>query len=99
LSYLLDRETLVVAAAALVDERGAGALTLADLARRLGVRTQSLYSHIASIDDLQHELALYGVRQLGEELRTTAIGRSGRDASTPSGTAIGALPPSTRVCT
>jgi AcrR family transcriptional regulator len=76
----LDREALVVAAAAVVDRHGASALTLADLARRLGVRTQSLYSHIASMDDLQRELALLGVRRLGEELRTSAIGRSGRDA-------------------
>jgi AcrR family transcriptional regulator len=76
----LDREALIVAAAALIEEPGAGALTLADLARRLGVRTQSLYSHIASLDDLQRELALHGVGLLGEELRTSAIGRSGRDA-------------------
>jgi AcrR family transcriptional regulator len=76
----LDRKAVVVAAAALVDKHGASALTLADLARRLGVRTQSLYSHIAGLDDLQRELALYGVRLLGEDLRTSAIGRSGRDA-------------------
>jgi AcrR family transcriptional regulator len=76
----LDREALVAAAAALIEEQGAGALTLSHLARRLGVRTQSLYAHIASLDDLQRELALHGVRLLGEELRTSAIGRSGRDA-------------------
>ncbi len=50
------------------------------LAARLGIRSQSLYAHVDGLDGLLRDLALDSVRKLGDELRSSVIGRSGRDA-------------------
>jgi len=76
----LDHDAVIAAAAELVDERGLDALTLAALAARLGIRSQSLYAHVDGLDGLVRDLALSSVRLLGEELRSSVIGRSGRAA-------------------
>ena len=76
----LDREQVVAAAAELLEADPAGAPTLAAVAARLGVRTQSLYAHVAGADDLRRELALHALARLTERLRTAAIGVAGRDA-------------------
>jgi AcrR family transcriptional regulator len=76
----LDRAAVVAEAAALLDAEGAQALTLARLAERLGVRIPSLYNHIAGLADLHRALAAYVAREIAEDLRTAALGRSGADA-------------------
>ena len=76
----LDHDAVVEAAGELVDEAGIEALTLARLAARLGIRSQSLYAHVDGLDGLLRDLALDSVRTLGDELRSSVIGRSGRDA-------------------
>ena len=77
----LDREQVVGAAAELLETDPAGAPpTLAAVAARLGVRTQSLYAHVAGADDLRRELALHALARLTDRLRTAAIGVAGRDA-------------------
>lgn len=73
--------TVVVAAAAdLADRDGFGAVTLSALARRLGVQTASLYSHVrdrSALLDGVHELAL---GELAELVAVAIGGRSGRQA-------------------
>jgi len=76
----LDHDAVVSAAGELVDEAGVNALTLARLAAVLGVRSQSLYAHVDGLDGLLRDLALDSVRRLGDELRSSVIGRSGRAA-------------------
>ncbi len=76
----LDREGVVRAAAAIADTEGAGALTLAAVAARAGVRIPSLYNHIAGLDGLRHALALHALRLLADALRTAAIGRASDEA-------------------
>jgi AcrR family transcriptional regulator len=76
----LSPDRVVAEAAALADERGIQALSLAPLAERLGVRVPSLYKHVGGLDDLHRRLALAGLRDLGEELGAATVGRSGRDA-------------------
>jgi AcrR family transcriptional regulator len=76
----LDHDAVIDAAAALVDEQGVQALTLAALAARLGIRSQSLYAHVDGLDGLLRDLALHSVRLLGDELRSSVIGRAGREA-------------------
>ena len=76
----LDHAAVIDAAAALADEQGVEALTLAALATRLGIRSQSLYAHVDGLDGLLRDLALHSVRLLGDELRSSVIGRVGRDA-------------------
>jgi AcrR family transcriptional regulator len=76
----LDHDAVIDAAAALADEHGVDALTLAALAARLGIRSQSLYAHVDGLDGLLRDLALHSVRRLGDDLRSSVIGRSGRAA-------------------
>ncbi len=76
----LDRAQVVEAAAALVDEQGPEAFTLAALASRLGIRSQSIYAHVDSLDNLRRELALMALADLGRRLGRSAMGTSGRQA-------------------
>jgi AcrR family transcriptional regulator len=77
----LDREQVVEAAVELLEADALAAPpTLAALAARLGVRTQSLYAHVDGADGLRRELALYALAELTVRLRTAAIGVAGRDA-------------------
>lgn len=73
----LDRATIAREAAALADERGLAALSLADLAGRLGVRPPSLYNHVPSFAALQRDLAVLGARELAARLARAAVGKAG----------------------
>ena len=76
----LDRAVVVEAAAALADEEGFEGLSLARLAERLGVRTPSLYNHVAGLEGIRRELVLMGLRELGRALSRASIGVSGEAA-------------------
>jgi AcrR family transcriptional regulator len=76
----LDRARVIEAAAALADESGAGELTLAALAGRLGVRSQSLYAHVDGLDGLRRALAVGAQEELARRLGIAVMGRSGADA-------------------
>lgn len=75
----LNRAAVAEAAAALADENGLENLSLGDLAERLGVRKPSLYNHVAGLSGLRHELALLGLRQLGQSLSRAAVGKAGEE--------------------
>ena len=77
----LSRETVVEAAASLADEEGLEGVTLAELASRLGVRTPSLYNHVAGLEGLRRELALLGTRELGRRLGRAAVGKTTDEAT------------------
>jgi AcrR family transcriptional regulator len=76
----LTRAAVVEAAAALLDAAEGREVTLADLAAHLGVRTPSLYNHIAGQEALRRELALLGLRELVQRIGRAAIGKAGGDA-------------------
>src|SRR3989441_7458755 len=76
----LDQATVVEAAARLVDEEGIEQLSLGRLAERLGVRTPSLYNHIAGLPGLKHDLALYCLRDVLNRLLRATIGKSRAEA-------------------
>lgn len=76
----LDRANVVEAAARLVDEEGLEHLTLGRLAERLGVRTPSLYNHVAGLSGLKRDLALYCARDLLDRLHRATIGKSRTEA-------------------
>lgn len=77
----LDRTAVVQAAVDLADTAGIEQFTLADLAARLGVRTPSLYNHVAGLPGLRRDLAVLGTRELSARMSRAAIGKSG-DAAT-----------------
>jgi AcrR family transcriptional regulator len=78
----LSTAAVVAAAADLADGDGLHALTLARVAASVGVRTPSLYNHVAGLDDVHRGVALVALRELGAALRDAAVGRAGDDALT-----------------
>lgn len=76
----LDQASVVEAAAKLVDEEGIEQLTLGRLAERLGVKTPSLYNHIAGLPGLKHDLALYCLRDLRDYITRATVGKSREEA-------------------
>ena len=76
----LDHEAVVEAAAKLVDEEGIEQLSLGHLAERLGIRTPSLYNHVAGLTGLKHDLALYCLRDLLDHTIRVTIGKSRAEA-------------------
>ena len=78
----LSTEQVVAAGAALVDEIGFQALSLAALAERLGVKPPALYKHIDSLADLQHRIAVQAMNELGDAVRDALQGKAGLDALT-----------------
>jgi len=76
----LDRAAVMRAAVEILDEQGVPGLTYSALAARLGVKYQSLYSHVGTPQDLARELHISYLRSLGETTRAAAVGLAGRDA-------------------
>ncbi len=76
-------ETLVVEEAErIADEGGLSNLTLAALAKRLGVRQPSLYKHVAGIEGLRRSIAIRAKNELAAVLGKAAVGRARGDAIT-----------------
>jgi len=48
----LNRDRILVAAVAIADERGVGAVTMREVASRLGVEAMSLYNHVSNKEDI-----------------------------------------------
>ncbi|MGW4229273.1 TetR/AcrR family transcriptional regulator [Streptomyces sp. NBC_01102] len=78
----LTTERLVRAGAELADEIGFEQATPAELARRFGVRTASLYSHVKNAHDLKTRIALLALEELADQVSTAVAGRAGKDALT-----------------
>lgn len=76
----LDLEDVVDVAARIADSHGLEAATLSAVARELGIKTPSLYNHVAGLEGLRRQLAMRGSRILLEEF-TDAVGeRRGSEA-------------------
>jgi AcrR family transcriptional regulator len=76
----LNRSSVVEAAAKLVDEEGVDQLSLGRLAERLGVRTPSLYNHVAGLAGLRHELALYCLHDVRDRITRASVGKARSEA-------------------
>jgi AcrR family transcriptional regulator len=76
----LNTGEVVAAGAALADEMGLAAVSMAVLAGRLGVKPPALYKHIDGLADLQHRIAALAMSEFGEALRDALQGKSGSDA-------------------
>jgi AcrR family transcriptional regulator len=76
----LSRDSVVAAAADLADEDGLRALTVSAVARRVGVRTPSLYSHVAGTDELHAGVTTLALDELADLVDRAIAGLSGRDA-------------------
>lgn len=76
----LSTETVTAAAAAIVDREGIGALSMARLARDLGVRPPSLYNHVEGLEPLVRHVALTALADLAEPCREALMNRTGGEA-------------------
>ncbi|MFF5447916.1 TetR/AcrR family transcriptional regulator [Streptomyces sp. NPDC012888] len=76
----LTTEKVVRAGAELADELGFEQVTPAELARRSGVRTASLYSHVRNAHDLRTRIALLALEELADRVSAAVAGRAGADA-------------------
>lgn len=76
----LDHASVVEAALRLVDEEGLDQLSLGRLAERVGVRTPSLYHHVAGLPGLKQDLAIYSVRDLLDRILHATVGKSRAEA-------------------
>ena len=68
------------AGAALADENGLAQLSMGLLAERLGVKTPSLYKHVAGQADLAHRIGVLAGTELADAIRDATQGRAGSDA-------------------
>ncbi|UJW32655.1 TetR/AcrR family transcriptional regulator [Saccharothrix sp. AJ9571] len=68
------------AGAALADEVGFERLSMGMVAERLGIKTPSLYKHVASQADLAHRIAVLAMTELADAIRDATQGRSGKEA-------------------
>ncbi|MEU7512929.1 WHG domain-containing protein [Streptomyces sp. NPDC042898] len=73
-----DRVTL--AGAELADEAGLDQVTMSQVARRLGVKDASLYTHVRGLEDLRGRIALLAADEKTLRIAEAIAGRSGKDA-------------------
>ncbi|GHH27777.1 TetR/AcrR family transcriptional regulator [Lentzea cavernae] len=76
----LGPSSVTRAAADLADEVGFERLGMGLLARRLLVRTPSLYKHVGGRADLAHRVAVLATTELGDALRDATQGVAGSEA-------------------
>lgn len=62
------REEITIAARALLEEQGEDALTMRNLADRLGIKAPSLYKHVSSRQEIETLLAAEALTEMGEVL-------------------------------
>lgn len=73
-------EDIVEAAAAIADSDGLAAASLSAVAAQLGIKTPSLYNHIAGLPGLRRELALHASAALAAVFEVETAGLGPRDA-------------------
>lgn len=75
----LNRSAVIAAAADLADELGFDAVTISFLARHLGVRSPTLYSHISGATDLRTAVTAYVLDELADATSAAMAAGEGRD--------------------
>ncbi|MEU8136374.1 TetR/AcrR family transcriptional regulator [Streptodolium elevatio] len=78
----LTAERLARAGAELADEAGFDQVTLSAVARRFDVKVASLYSHLASSQELKTRIALLALEEMADRVAAALAGRAGKDALT-----------------
>jgi AcrR family transcriptional regulator len=76
----LTATAVIAEAAALADEAGFGEVTLSAVARRLGVQTPSLYSHVRDREALLDGITALALADLADRIGAAIAGREARGA-------------------
>ncbi|WP_100407293.1 TetR/AcrR family transcriptional regulator [Bacillus solitudinis] len=76
----LDKSLIVTAAIDIANSDGVEAVTIANLAKKLGVKSPSLYNHIEGLAELRNTIALFGLNELHQRLEKASTKRCGEEA-------------------
>ncbi|WP_030317822.1 TetR/AcrR family transcriptional regulator [Streptomyces flavochromogenes] len=76
----LTAEQVTISGAELADEVGLDQVTMARVARRLGVKDASLYTHVRSLEDLRGRIALLAADEKTIRIAEATSGLAGKDA-------------------
>lgn len=76
----LTAERVTIAGAELADEVGLERLSMSQVARRLGVKDASLYTHVRGLEDLRGRIALLASDEKTLRIAEATVGRAGKDA-------------------
>lgn len=76
----LTKEIIIAEAVTFIEESGQSMISLHELARRLKIKTPSLYNHIKNTKDLQHEVFKYAIDKFVANQNTATIGKHKDDA-------------------
>lgn len=76
----VTKERVLDTATEIANADGVESVTLARLAKELGVKTPSLYAHVGGLEHVHQQLKLRGVEELTERMQRAAVGRAGSDA-------------------
>ncbi|MEU0720177.1 TetR/AcrR family transcriptional regulator [Streptomyces lavendulocolor] len=76
----LTAERVTMAGAELADDVGLDRVTMSQVARRLGVKDASLYTHVRSLEDLRGRIALLAADEKTIRIAEATAGRAGKDA-------------------
>ena len=76
----LTREMIVAEAVTCMEQTGQPAVSLHELARRLGVKTPSLYNHIKNTRELRYEVFRYAIDKFVANQRAATEGKRRDDA-------------------
>ena len=76
----LTADRVTIAGAELADDVGLDQVTMSQVARRLGVKDASLYTHVRSLEDLRGRIALLAADEKTIRIAEATAGRAGKDA-------------------
>lgn len=76
----LSKEIIIAEAVKSIEESGRSTISLHELARRLGIKTPSLYNHIKNTKDLQHEVFKYAIDKFVANQNAATAGKQKDDA-------------------
>lgn len=76
----IDRARVIHEAAALADAEGLTALSMAALAKRLGIALPSLYTHVKSLEHVRQQIAALASRDMAQQLGMAVQGRAQAEA-------------------
>ncbi|MEV4072416.1 TetR/AcrR family transcriptional regulator [Nonomuraea fuscirosea] len=76
----LTADRVTVAGADLADEVGLDQVTMSEVARRLGVKDASLYTHVRNVEDLRGRIALLAADEKTVRIAEATAGLAGKDA-------------------
>lgn len=76
----LTKDIIVAEAVSCIESTGQPTVSLHELARRLGIKTPSLYNHIKNTRELQHEIFRYAIDQFVAHQKEATQGKEKDEA-------------------